>query len=160
MSFIKEKYKEVAKSLKSKFGYKNELEIPRLEKICLNVAFKSADVDSEDSRAALRYGNKVEHLLTGGPLVLVHHLLFYNRYHGVSTPEGECANLKEGFEQCQIEILHSKTRKCTYFLSSIHLRALTKASIHGVTSSLRCAASCHPSCHGKMARSRCGIIAR
>ena len=46
MSFIKEKYKEVAKSLKSKFGYKNELEIPRLEKICLNVAFKSADVDS------------------------------------------------------------------------------------------------------------------
>lgn len=46
MSFIKEKYKEVAKNLKAKFGYKNALETPRLEKVCLNVAFKSADVDN------------------------------------------------------------------------------------------------------------------
>ncbi|HSQ97235.1 MAG TPA: 50S ribosomal protein L5 [Rickettsiales bacterium] len=46
MSFIKEKYKEVAKNLKAKFGYKNALEVPRFEKVCLNVAFKSADVDN------------------------------------------------------------------------------------------------------------------
>ncbi len=46
MSFVKEKYKEVAKNLKAKFGYKNALEIPRLDKVCLNVAFKSADVDN------------------------------------------------------------------------------------------------------------------
>ena len=47
MSFVKENYEnKVAKSLKEKFGYKNELEIPRLEKVCLNVAFKTADVDN------------------------------------------------------------------------------------------------------------------
>jgi large subunit ribosomal protein L5 len=46
MSFVKEKYKEVAKNLKAKFGYKNALEIPRLDKVCLNVAFKSTDVDN------------------------------------------------------------------------------------------------------------------
>ncbi|MDD2839933.1 MAG: 50S ribosomal protein L5 [Rickettsiales bacterium] len=46
MSFVKEKYKEVAKSLKEKFGYKNALEIPKLDKVCLNVAFKSTDVDN------------------------------------------------------------------------------------------------------------------
>lgn len=46
MSFIKENYKKVAKSLKEKFGYKNDLECPRLEKVCLNVAFKSADIDN------------------------------------------------------------------------------------------------------------------
>lgn len=47
MSFIKDKYNnEVAKKLKEKFGYKNELEVPRLEKISLNVAFKTTDIDS------------------------------------------------------------------------------------------------------------------
>lgn len=46
MSFTKEKYKEVAKNLKAKFGYKNALETPKLEKVCLNVAFKSTDVDN------------------------------------------------------------------------------------------------------------------
>ena len=47
MSFVKENYEnKVAKSLKEEFGYKNELEIPRLDKVCLNVAFKTADVDN------------------------------------------------------------------------------------------------------------------
>ena len=47
MSYVKENYKnKVVKFLKEKFGYKNELEIPKLEKVCLNVAFKSADVDN------------------------------------------------------------------------------------------------------------------
>ena len=46
MSFVKENYKKVAKGLKEKFGYKNELEIPKLEKVCLNVAFKTADIDN------------------------------------------------------------------------------------------------------------------
>ena len=47
MSFVKENYNnKVAKSLKEKFGYKNELEIPKLEKVCLNVAFKSEDVNN------------------------------------------------------------------------------------------------------------------
>ena len=49
----------------------------------------------------------------------------------------------------------------SYFIfSSTHLRALTKASIHGVTSSARRSRGYHAFCHGKMARSRCGIIAR
>jgi len=46
MSFIKENYEKVAKNLKEQFNYKNDLEIPRLEKVCLNVAFKSADADN------------------------------------------------------------------------------------------------------------------
>lgn len=46
MSIVKENYKKVAKNLKEKFGFKNELEIPRLEKVCLNVAFKTTDTDN------------------------------------------------------------------------------------------------------------------
>jgi large subunit ribosomal protein L5 len=46
MSFVKEKYKEVAESLRTKFGYENALEVPKLVKVCLNVAFKSTDVDN------------------------------------------------------------------------------------------------------------------
>lgn len=47
MSHLKELYQKVIKSnLKEKFGYKNELEIPRLEKVTLNIAFKTTDADS------------------------------------------------------------------------------------------------------------------
>ena len=47
MSFIKKKYKDtVIKNLKKAFSYKNDLEIPRLEKISLNIAFKVADADN------------------------------------------------------------------------------------------------------------------
>ena len=46
MSYTKDNYFKIAiPNLKKKFGYKNELEVPRLDKICLNVAFKS-DVDN------------------------------------------------------------------------------------------------------------------
>ena len=47
MSHLKEIYQTTIKeNLKKKFGYKNELEIPRLQKVSLNIAFKSTDVDS------------------------------------------------------------------------------------------------------------------
>lgn len=46
MSFVKENYNKVAEDLKRKFGYKNVLEVPRIEKVCLNVAFKTSDVDN------------------------------------------------------------------------------------------------------------------
>jgi len=47
MSFIKDKYKNtVINSLKKAFGYKNDLEIPRIEKVTLNIAFKVADADN------------------------------------------------------------------------------------------------------------------
>ncbi len=47
MSHLKEIYQTTMKeNLKKKFGYKNELEIPRLQKVSLNIAFKSTDVDS------------------------------------------------------------------------------------------------------------------
>ncbi len=47
MSLIKDKYnKEVVNKLKEKFNYKNELQIPKLEKISINVAFKTTDIDS------------------------------------------------------------------------------------------------------------------
>lgn len=44
---IKEKYKNVVvKNLKKLFNYKNDLEVPRIEKISLNIAFKVADADN------------------------------------------------------------------------------------------------------------------
>lgn len=46
MSFLKEKYNtQVRKNLQQKFSYKNVMEIPKLEKICLNIAFKTTDAD-------------------------------------------------------------------------------------------------------------------
>lgn len=47
MSHLKDLYQtEIRNNLKKKFGYKNELEIPKLEKVSLNIAFKSTDVDN------------------------------------------------------------------------------------------------------------------
>lgn len=47
MSVVKDNYKnKVVKSLKEKFGYKNDLETPRLEKVTINVAFKAVDADN------------------------------------------------------------------------------------------------------------------
>lgn len=47
MSHLKELYQtQIKDNLKKKFGYKNEFEIPKLEKVSLNIAFKSTDVDS------------------------------------------------------------------------------------------------------------------
>lgn len=46
MSFLKDKYEnQIKKDLQAKFGYKNVMEIPRLEKISLNINFKVADAD-------------------------------------------------------------------------------------------------------------------
>ena len=46
MSYLKDKYNSVIRNnLKAKFGFKNELEVPKLEKVCLNIAFKAADSD-------------------------------------------------------------------------------------------------------------------
>ena len=40
MSYLKDLYQtKVKKKLKEKFDYKNELEIPKLEKVSLNIAF-------------------------------------------------------------------------------------------------------------------------
>ena len=47
MSYLKDLYQtSIRKNLKDKFGFKNELEIPRLEKVSLNIAFKTADADN------------------------------------------------------------------------------------------------------------------
>jgi large subunit ribosomal protein L5 len=47
MSFVKDNYNtKVAKDLKMEFKFKNELRVPKLEKVCLNVAFKGSDVDN------------------------------------------------------------------------------------------------------------------
>lgn len=46
MSYLKDKYNSVIRNnLKAKFGFKNELEVPKLEKVCLNIAFKATDSD-------------------------------------------------------------------------------------------------------------------
>lgn len=45
MSYLKDKYNSTVKNnLKAKFGFKSDMQIPKLEKVCLNIAFK-ADVD-------------------------------------------------------------------------------------------------------------------
>ncbi len=46
MSYLKDKYnKEIRGKLQKKFAFKNEMEIPCLKKVSLNIAFKVADVD-------------------------------------------------------------------------------------------------------------------
>jgi large subunit ribosomal protein L5 len=60
MSFIKENYKnKVVGNLKKKFKYENVLEIPRVEKVCLNVAFKASGVDGVDSNFILYVANQL-----------------------------------------------------------------------------------------------------
>ncbi|MDR0423519.1 MAG: 50S ribosomal protein L5 [Rickettsiales bacterium] len=47
MSFVKDSYNtKIAKDLKEKFKFSNDLQIPKLDKVCLNVAFRGADVDN------------------------------------------------------------------------------------------------------------------
>lgn len=47
MSYLENIYQnDVRQKLKERFGYTNELEIPKLEKVSLNIAFKSADADA------------------------------------------------------------------------------------------------------------------
>lgn len=46
MSFVKDNYGKAVSNLKKEFGYENVLEIPRVVKICLNVAFKTSDIDN------------------------------------------------------------------------------------------------------------------
>jgi large subunit ribosomal protein L5 len=47
MSFLKDLYQnETRENLRKSFGYKNDFEIPRLERVSLNVAFKTSDADS------------------------------------------------------------------------------------------------------------------
>ena len=53
------------------------------------IADEYADVDGEHARATLGYGDKVEKLFLGKPLVAVYHLVLYNRYHGIATTEGD-----------------------------------------------------------------------
>ena len=51
---LQEKYKkEIAKTLKDKFKYKNDLEIPKLEKIVINMGVGEAVKDSKKIEAAL-----------------------------------------------------------------------------------------------------------
>ena len=51
---LQEKYKkEIAKTLKDKFKYKNDLEIPKLEKVVINMGVGEAVKDSKKIEAAL-----------------------------------------------------------------------------------------------------------
>jgi large subunit ribosomal protein L5 len=51
---LQEKYKkEITKSLKNKFKYKNDLEIPKLEKVVINMGVGEAVKDSKKIEAAL-----------------------------------------------------------------------------------------------------------
>jgi large subunit ribosomal protein L5 len=47
MSYTKELYKNAAIDLKKKFSYQNDMEIPRLQKISINVGIKSVDSDNK-----------------------------------------------------------------------------------------------------------------
>jgi large subunit ribosomal protein L5 len=68
MSYLKDLYQtSVRKNLKEKFGYKNELEIPRLEKVSLNIAFKTTDSDNN----FLKYVVQQLSMIAGQKAVLV-----------------------------------------------------------------------------------------
>lgn len=124
------------------------------------VANEDTDIDSEHTRTTLGDGYQVEHLVLAHPLVAVDDFLFYQWNHGISTPEGEHANLKERAERLPIEITHNTLHFSLFTFASTHFLAFTKASIHGVTSSMRRSHGYQAHCHGKMARSKWGIMAR
>ena len=68
MSYLKDLYQtQIKKNLKEKFGYKNELEVPKLEKVSLNIAFKTADADN----SFLKYVVDQLTLIAGQRAVLV-----------------------------------------------------------------------------------------
>lgn len=68
MSYTKDLYQSKVKaSLKEQFGYVNEIQIPKPEKICLNVAFKVADIDNN----FLKYVQEQLSLIAGQKAVLV-----------------------------------------------------------------------------------------
>ena len=53
MSRLNDLYKsEIRKSLREKFGYKNEMEIPKLEKIVINIGVGEATENSKAVDAA------------------------------------------------------------------------------------------------------------
>ena len=62
------------------------------------IADEDGNVDGKHTRTALGDGYQVEHLVLFYPFVLVHHLFLYQGYHGISTTQGEYANLKEGLK--------------------------------------------------------------
>ena len=53
------------------------------------VTDEDTDVDREDAGAALRHGHQIDQLLLAHPLLLLHHLLLYERNHGVAAADGE-----------------------------------------------------------------------
>ncbi|MFC1658964.1 50S ribosomal protein L5 [Pseudomonadota bacterium] len=46
MSYTKELYSTIKKDLMSELGFKNVMEIPKLDKIVINIGFKTSDVDN------------------------------------------------------------------------------------------------------------------
>ena len=52
---LQEKYKkEITKTLKNKFKYKNDLEIPKLEKVVINMGVGEAVKDSKKIEVAVK----------------------------------------------------------------------------------------------------------
>ena len=71
MSIVKDNYKnKVMKIMKEKFNYKNDLQIPKLEKVSLNVALKATDLESNKD-AYLTYVLETLSKIAGQRAVLV-----------------------------------------------------------------------------------------
>lgn len=66
------------------------------------IAYKSADVNGEHARTALRNGYEVKKLCLVKPVITVNDLLFNERYHGITAAEGHYANAEESLEQCPV----------------------------------------------------------
>jgi large subunit ribosomal protein L5 len=47
MSYTKELYAKSVSDLKKEFGYKNEMQVPKIEKVSLNVGIKAVDSDNK-----------------------------------------------------------------------------------------------------------------
>ena len=58
MSRLKEKYQnEIVDALMKKFGYKNIMEVPKLDKVVINMGVGEAKENAKLLEAAVRYGN-------------------------------------------------------------------------------------------------------
>ena len=73
------------------------------------ISDEGSDIDGEDARTTLGNGNQVEHLVFRHPLLPVNHLFLNQRNHGISTTEGEYANLKESLKRFPVEIHQSQS---------------------------------------------------
>ena len=67
------------------------------------IPHENADVGSENSRATLRNGDKVDELVLGNPSFFLHDLLLDDGQHGIAASKGKSSDLEKGLEGIPVE---------------------------------------------------------